>query len=168
MDTNEIRQILQSDVYTASIFADCLPIDWIPNPLPEGRLWVINLGDSNTDGFHWCSLSTLEAPESVFWFNPLGDPPPQKIIPKLLSAASRIYYADIPLQSISTVTCGHLSTLMCLFLARSETPLEALSHFPTPDSQPYLTVDFFAHQIISALTDLRDKSLINWELFKEP
>ena len=168
MDTNEIRQILQADAYTAPIFADCLPIDWIPNPLPAGRLWVINLGDSSTSGYHWCTLSTLEAPESVFWFDPYGSPPPNELIPKLLTAAPRIFFGDIQLQSLSTVVCGHLSVLMCLFLARSETPLEALSHFPMPESQPYLTVDFFAHQVISALADLRDKSFINWNLFKEP
>ena len=166
MDTNEIYSILETDAYTAPLLGDVIPFNLLPNPVPQRRLYVINLDPSDAPGYHWCLISSLEAPRSVFYFNSFGTPPPAEILPNLASTASIIKYSDVIIQSPSSAICGQTVVLCCLLLARQFTPAEVLEHFPagTEGAGEYIN-DVYAHQLVEVFARLPNKPLINWDLF---
>ena len=166
MDTNEIYAILEADTFTAPLLGAVIPFDLLPNPVPQRRLYVINLDPSDAPGVHWTLVSTLEAPRSIFYFDSFGDPPPVEILPNLASSASIIKYSDVIFQSLSSAICGQTVVLCSLLLARQFTPREVLEHFPkgTEGAGEYIN-DVYAHQLIEIFARLPNKPLINWDLF---
>ena len=162
MDTLEIDRTLQSDPYARELYSGTYPLDQIPNPLQPGRLYICNLDNSTQEGSHWCQVSSLDAPFSITYFDSFGRPPPHELVPSLHSQAQTVWYSDILIQSPLSQACGYHVLLVSLLQARGYSLVEILTQFYHAQDRDYLRNDAYARAVISTLTSLEERPLINW------
>ena len=162
MDTFEIDQTLRNDPYAKGFYGGTFAIDQFPNPIPPGKLYICNLDDSTQAGSHWCQVSSLEAPFAVTYFDSFGRPPPNQLVLSLLSGAEIIRFSDILLQSPVSQACGYHVLTVSLLQARGYSLVEILTKFYHAEDRDYLRNDAYARSIISSLTSLEDRPLIDW------
>ena len=163
MNTLEIDKTLRNAPYAKEIYAGTFALDRLPNPLQPGRIYIFNLDNSTQDGSHWCQISSLNAPFSVTFFDSFARLPPPSVIPSLLSQGRDIDYADIPLQSPLSQACGYHVLLVSLLQARGYSLSEILTKFYHASDREYLRNDALARSIISSLTSLKSRPLIDWD-----
>ena len=157
MDTLEIDRCLRTDPYTSQFYGGTFPIDLIPKPLQSGRIYVINLDESTQEGSHWVQLATLDG--SICYFDSFGQPPPPKIVDDLKGEV--IYYCDIPVQSPLSQACGYHVLTVSLLQARGYSLLEILVNCYRAREEHYIRNDLFAAIIISTLTSLEERPLVD-------
>ena len=162
MDTLEIDKTLRDDLFAKEIYGGTFAIDQFPNPMQPGRLYIFNLDDSTQAGSHWCQVSSLEAPFSVTYFDSFGRPPPNRLVPSLLTGAEIIRFSDVLLQSPVSQACGYHVLAVSLLQARGYSLAEILTKFYHAEDRDYLRNDAYARSIISSLTALEDRPLIDW------
>ena len=162
MDTREIDDTLRRDPYTSPLYGGTFALDLLPNPLPPGRLYVVNLDRSDEEGSHWCQASTLFSPWCTTYFDSFGRPPPKEILPALSSPGGFVSYSDIAIQSPLSQACGYHVLLVCMLQARGYSLREILFQFYRSDEDEYLRNDAYARSLISSLTSLRERPLIDW------
>lgn len=77
--------------------------DVIPNKLIPGY-YIINLGDSSTNGTHWTLL--VISKNSALYIDSYGVIPPQSVIDICKLNNKKLLYSTAKLQSIRTNSCG--------------------------------------------------------------
>jgi hypothetical protein len=87
-------------------FIGCFQKDQLP--LIEPRCYyIVNLQSSKDgDGSHWCCLYCIKN-NLIFWFDPMGFPPPQEIANQY-----NYYYNHIDIQDYNATTCGYYCIAM--------------------------------------------------------
>lgn len=68
--------------------------------------WIINLGNSRTDGSHWCGLAKIN--NTAFYFDSFGKLPPPLEVLRYLGDNIKLYYNAKRYQNYGTTICGHL------------------------------------------------------------
>ena len=160
MMTNEIDDVLRNDLFTKSIFEGVYALDKVPTNLQHNAIYVINLDKSKEKGSHWTALKIDR--EQVIYFDSLARPPPKEIVPKMYKIGKDILYADIPIQSILSQVCGYHVLLVCLFWARGWSLKEIMTEIYKAQEKKYLRNDYLAVKVISSLTNLKERPLIDW------
>ena len=157
MDTLEIDRCLRTDPYTSPFYGGTFPIDLLPQPLLSNRIYVINLDESTQAGSHWVQLATLDG--SICYFDSFGQPPPSQIIKTV--AGKTINYCDIPIQSPLSQACGYHVLTVSLLQARGYSLLEILTRCYRAQEEYYIRNDLFAAMLISTLTPLLERPLVD-------
>ena len=162
MDTLEIDRTMRYDPYTREVYGGTFAVDKLPNPLAPNRLYIINLDESTQEGSHWCQASSMDSPLSVTYFDSFGRPPPNQILSSLLSQGATILYSDIVIQSPMSQACGYHVLLVSLLQARGYSLPEILTKFYQSEDLDYLRNDAYARSLISTLTALEERPLLDW------
>ena len=163
MDTREIDRVLRSDQHASQFYAGTFALDEFPSSIPSGRIYVINLDNSNQEGSHWVQVGTLDA--VISYFDSFGRPPPLKILKTLADNGEIVLYSDVPIQSPLSQACGYHVLTVSLLQARGYSLLEILTDCYHAQEESYLRNDVYAKVLISSLTSLPERPLINFDEF---
>ena len=159
MDTLEIDGVLRSDAYASRFYAGTFPIDQLPNTLESGRLYIVNLDESTQEGSHWVQIGTLDA--VISYFDSFGRPPPPPIVKILTANGQTVLFSDVPVQSPWSQACGYHVLVVSLLQARGYSLMEILTDCYRAQEEKYLRNDAYAAVVISSLTTLPERPLIN-------
>ena len=161
MDTQEIDRVLRSDPHASQFYAGTFALDEFPSSIPSGRIYIINLDDSNQEGSHWVQVGTLDA--VISYFDSFGRPPPHEILKILADNGEIVLYSDLPIQSPLSQACGYHVLAVSLLQARGYTLLEILTDCYHAQEETYLRNDAYAAVLTSSLTSLPERPLINFD-----
>ena len=166
MMTSEIDDCLKGDSYTKQMYKGIFPLDKLPKRLKYHSLYVINLDVSTESGSHWTLIKVKSPNEQVVtYFDSLGRSPPKEIMSKLATVAKTIEYADEAVQSMLSQACGYHVLFVSYLLARNYNLREILTDVYRVQEKQHLRNDFLATDVISALTTLKKRPLIDWSQF---
>ena len=96
---------------------------------------------------------------SICYFDSFGQPPPSQIIKTV--AGKTINYCDIPIQSPLSQACGYHVLTVSLLQARGYSLLEILTRCYRAQEEYYIRNDLFAAMLISTLTPLLERPLVD-------
>ena len=159
MDTQEIDNVLRSDAYSSRFYAGTFPIDQLPSQLESGRLYIANLDDSTQEGSHWVQIGTLDA--VISYFDSFGQPPPPQILKILAVDEQAVLFSDVPVQSPLSQACGYHVLVVSLLQARGYSLMEILTDCYRAQENNYIRNDAYAAVVISSLTSLPERPLID-------
>ena len=137
-------------------------MDQLPQQLKANSLYIMNLSKISHEGSHWVQIGTING--STF-FNSFGRPPPQEIINNLLSVGGEILWSDAVVQSPISQSCGYHVLLVSFLQAHGYSMHEILSQFYQVEDQDYLRNDTYATEVISSLTALEERPVVDWSNF---
>ena len=164
MNTTELDCALRSDPYTKKHYGGTFALDRLPEHLSPNQLFILNLSPSGHEGSHWTQISTIDG---LTYFDSFGRPPPLEIVPKLLTAGQTVYWSDQVIQSLISQVCGYHVLMVSFLQARGYNLREILTNFYHSDDEDYLRNDAYALRVISLLTTLKERPLIDWSNFLE-
>ena len=164
MNTTELDRALRLDPYTREFYGGTFALDRLPQHLSSGQLFILNLSPSGHEGSHWTQISTING---LTYFDSFGRPPPLEIVPKLMTAGSVVYWSDKVIQSPISQVCGYHVLMVSFLQARGYDLRDILTNFYHSDDEDYLRNDAYAVQVISSLTTLEARPLIDWSNFLE-
>ena len=114
-----IFDILTNNIFAKNIFdgfwfPDLPPIEVTKNP----ALIIANTDESSGPGEHWCAIFIKKNKKICEYFDPLGQPPENKIdgysfLPHLNKYSPIVNFNSVPVQSLTAETCGH----HCIYFA---------------------------------------------------
>ena len=139
------------------------------NSMPEHLHWMnfpvqsLLVGSKNQEGSHWVQVGTLDA--VISYFDSFGRPPPHEILKILADNGEIVLYSDLPIQSPLSQACGYHILAVSLLQAQGYTLLEILTDCYHAQEETYLRNDAYAAVLISSLTTLPERSLINLKEF---
>jgi hypothetical protein len=107
-----IDHILRNDAFAKYIFDGFWFPDYHPQIKKNPALIIANTDKSTGPGVHWCAIYIDKENNICEYFDPLGQPPENKIngysfLPLLNKYSSFVEYNKIPVQSSTAETCGH-------------------------------------------------------------
>ena len=162
--TTEIDEVLKADSFTSQIYQGTFALDTLPKLRPSG-LYIMNLDVSTESGSHWTLIKVHKENAIVTYFDSLGRPPPIEIIPQLTKEKNIVKYADVAVQSSLSQACGYHVLFVAFLLARGSNLKEILLDIYYALERQYLRNDFLSMEVISTLTKLRKRPIIDWENF---
>lgn len=125
MKGGTIFDILSNDIFAKHIlagfwFPDLPPAEVTKNP----ALIIANTDESSGPGEHWCAIFIDTSRSICEYFDPLGQPPENKIdrysfLPHLNKFAPIVNFNSIPVQSLTAGTCGHHCIYFACWKARN-------------------------------------------------
>ena len=163
MNTKEIDEAFHSDIYARQFYRGTYPLDQIPSVLQPLSFYVMNLDTSHQSGSHWVYF-WVDISE-IWYVDTFARPPPLEIMPLLLKQNKTIIFSDIQLQWPLSQMCGYYVLVMGLLNARGYSITDILIKFYKAEEKNYLRNDVFSKMIISQLTSVRDRPIIDWSNF---
>jgi hypothetical protein len=125
MNGKTLFNILSNDIFAKRIFdgfwfPDLPPAEVTKNP----ALIIANTDESSGPGEHWCAIFIDNSRGICEYFDPLGQPPENKIdgysfLPHLNKFAPIVNFNSIPVQSLTAATCGHHCIYFACWKARN-------------------------------------------------
>ena len=163
MMTSEIDETLKNDLYTKQVYEGVYALDKLPERLKPRGLYIMNLDVSTESGSHWTLIKVQSASEGVVtYFDSLGRPPPKEIMSKLARVGQTIAYADLAVQSIFSQACGYHVLFVSYLITRNYDLKEIMIDVYRVQEKQYLRNDYLAIDVISTLTTLKKRPLIDW------
>ena len=162
MNTREIDRTMRDDPFASKFYAGTYALDQLPQQLKANSLYIMNLSKISHEGSHWVQIGTVNG--STF-FDSFGRPPPQEIIANLLSVGGEILWSDAVVQSPISQSCGYHVLLVSFLQARGYSMHEILSQFYQVEDRDYLRNDTYATEVISSLTALEERPVVDWSNF---
>ena len=163
MNTSEIDRTMRDDPFAAKFYAGCFALDQLPRQLKQNSLYIMNLSKISHEGSHWVQIGTINGST---YFDSFGRPPPREIINNLLSVDKVVLWSDAVIQSPISQSCGYHVLLVSFLQARGYSVQEILSHFYQVEDGDYLRNDAYATEVISSLTTLEERPVVDWSNFR--
>ena len=131
MNTLEIVQLLQSDLYTAPTFKGVFPLDRIPTTVfQKPASLIINCSPVSQPGSHWVALFLPANNQPLEYFDSIGRPPLKREIGTVIkNNAIDWLHSNKRLQSPFATTCGQYCILYIQHRCRGESMQQFLNHF---------------------------------------
>jgi hypothetical protein len=108
-----IFDILSNDFFTKQIFDGFWFPDLPTTPIrKDPALIIVNTDESTGPGEHWCAIFIDQNKNICEYFDPLGQPPINKLyeysfLPHLNKYSLSVDFNSVPVQSPTANTCGH-------------------------------------------------------------
>ncbi len=148
MNTEEIRQVLQSDPFTAPISLGLFASDQLPFPI-ESRpsAFVANNHPLSKPGEHWVAFYVDDVVE---YFDSYGLPP-LDVFKKYLKKFSQVKHNTVTLQDFNSTVCGQYCIFFLHYRCRGYSMDEIVSFLNSkPNKNDDLVEDFVKYSSVSA------------------
>ena len=163
MNTQEIELTAAQDPFARQIFAGCYPSDLLPKELKSEKFYVMNLDPHYRPGPHW--IAVITSPYRTYYFCPLGQPPKiPNVLESLFSRGFPVVFNDTQLQSYFSSACGYHILYVLFLISRSISFPDIINRFYDTSGQDYLKNDFVAAYVISSLSSLEARPLVDWSM----
>ena len=112
----ELEQTLKS---LGSKFGGVFSKDELRNIKPDGKYYIINLGDRNTGGTHWTMVCD-DNPKTCIYYDSYGVSPPDEIrcFMSRCDPMKKLVFNTSQHQALNSDLCGEFCAFMALMLSK--------------------------------------------------
>lgn len=127
----EIEDFCTRDPCIRRIFKGVYSIDHLPELFSLPSSIVVNTDKRSGRGKHWVVV-TVDAWSRGWYFDSYGFPPLQRALLNFMKDNCAVWqYSSAPVQSITSVKCGHFCLFYLYHIARGQPVSRVLSSFST-------------------------------------
>lgn len=150
MNSEQLTEILARDPWTNQYFQGVYALNELPSDLCYEGIYILNTDKWPNPGIHWTAVfHQMENMKTCHFFDPLGQPPKDEIVPILQKNVDYVLYNDLIIQNPFSSMCGQLCATAAMLCARGWSMMDILLKFFVNPEQYLFLNDAAAYAYLS-------------------